>query len=151
MTDLTKRLAQLESENAALKQQLQKLQSTTQLQMQSQVIQLLQSKGAIAPDQVLGLVGDRFEQGTYGLQARTDEHTTIPAEDYIKRLKLDPEYCHHFGAPPATETVPVPPNLKNPWQKETWNLTEQGRVYRANPALARQLAEQAGTTLKLKL
>ncbi len=37
----------------------------------------------------------------------------------------------------------------NPWAKETWNLTEQGRLVRDNPALAKQMAAQAGVTLDI--
>lgn len=33
---------------------------------------------------------------------------------------------------------------KNPWKKETWNLTEQSRLSRSNPALAAQLKAAAG-------
>ncbi|UOO87486.1 hypothetical protein [Neisseria arctica] len=39
------------------------------------------------------------------------------------------------------------PGQKNPWKKETFNLTEQGQIYRENPELARQLAAQAGQTI----
>jgi hypothetical protein len=31
----------------------------------------------------------------------------------------------------------------NPWKRETFNLTEQGRLLRDNPELARQLMAQA--------
>jgi hypothetical protein len=33
---------------------------------------------------------------------------------------------------------------KNPWAKETWNLTEQGRITRENPKLANSLRAAAG-------
>lgn len=35
------------------------------------------------------------------------------------------------------------PGQINPWKKETFNLTEQGRLLRENPELARQLMAQA--------
>lgn len=35
----------------------------------------------------------------------------------------------------------------NPWAKDTWNLTEQGRLFRENPERARALAKQAGRTI----
>jgi hypothetical protein len=35
----------------------------------------------------------------------------------------------------------------NPWKKETWNLTEQSKIFRADPDRARNLARQAGATL----
>lgn len=33
---------------------------------------------------------------------------------------------------------------KNPWSKDHWNLTEQGKLIRENPTKARQLAKEAG-------
>lgn len=33
--------------------------------------------------------------------------------------------------------------IKNPWSKEHFNLTEQGRIYRENPELAKQLQANA--------
>ncbi len=33
----------------------------------------------------------------------------------------------------------TPPGTKNPWSKEHFNLTEQGRILRENPELAKQL------------
>lgn len=35
----------------------------------------------------------------------------------------------------------------NPWKKETLNRTEQGRLFRTDPAKARRLASEAGVTL----
>jgi len=40
---------------------------------------------------------------------------------------------------PATVTTTI-----NPWAKETRNLTEQTRIYRENPQLAKQMASEAG-------
>ena len=36
------------------------------------------------------------------------------------------------------------PDVKNPWSKEHFNLTEQGRIMRENPALAARLKAEAG-------
>ncbi|WP_302806422.1 hypothetical protein [Cloacibacillus porcorum] len=35
----------------------------------------------------------------------------------------------------------------NPWKKETWNLTEQYRLYKENPVRAKAMAQEAGVTL----
>lgn len=35
----------------------------------------------------------------------------------------------------------------NPWTAENWNMTEQGKMFRENPAKAKQMAEQAGTSI----
>ena len=37
--------------------------------------------------------------------------------------------------------------VTNPWSKDAWNLTEQGRVYKENSGKAEQLAKAAGTTI----
>lgn len=35
----------------------------------------------------------------------------------------------------------------NPWAKDSWSMTEQGKLYRENPELAEQMAKSAGTTI----
>lgn len=35
----------------------------------------------------------------------------------------------------------------NPWKKDQWNMTEQGKIYKENPERAAQLAKLAGTTI----
>lgn len=37
------------------------------------------------------------------------------------------------------ESIDGTPSGKNPWSKEHFNLTEQGKIYRENPELAKQL------------
>jgi hypothetical protein len=37
----------------------------------------------------------------------------------------------------------------NPWKKETYNLTEQGRILKSDPIQAKQLAAAAGVTLNI--
>lgn len=37
--------------------------------------------------------------------------------------------------------------VSNPWSKDSWNLTEQGRIYKENSGKAEQLAKAAGTTI----
>jgi|tagenome__1003787_1003787.scaffolds.fasta_scaffold20306525_2 hypothetical protein len=38
--------------------------------------------------------------------------------------------------------------IKNPFAKDTWNMTAQGKLFQSNPDLARQLAVQAGVRLE---
>lgn len=35
----------------------------------------------------------------------------------------------------------------NPWSKDGWNMTEQGRIFRENPQRAHQMAKSAGTSV----
>ena len=36
---------------------------------------------------------------------------------------------------------------KNPWSAKTWNMTEQGKIYKENSATAEAMAKAAGTTI----
>ena len=40
-----------------------------------------------------------------------------------------------------------PSGATNPWMKDSYNLTEQGRIYRQDPAQARELAAAAGVKI----
>lgn len=48
------------------------------------------------------------------------------------------------GRKPKDTTKDTDPTLKNPFSKEHFNLTEQGRIYREDPDLAARLQQQAG-------
>src|SRR5690554_977304 len=48
------------------------------------------------------------------------------------------------GLTPADGRDLPPGGIKNPWSKEHFNLTEQGRILRENPELAEQLKSQVG-------
>ena len=66
-----------------------------------------------------------------------DEQLTALKEQYKDLFKPDlkgREPNNIGGAPPGT---------KNPWSKEHFNLTEQGRILRENPELAAQLQAAA--------
>lgn len=39
------------------------------------------------------------------------------------------------------------PSVSNPFAKETWNMTEQGKLFKENPVQARQMAAAAGMKL----
>jgi hypothetical protein len=57
---------------------------------------------------------------------------------------LQTQAPHLFQAPGGSDAGAV----KNPWLKESFNMTEQGRIYKADPDLAKQLATQAGVRLE---
>lgn len=47
----------------------------------------------------------------------------------------------------ATGSQPRGFGVTNPWAHDTWNMTEQGRIFRENQAKAEQMARAAGTTI----
>ena len=66
-----------------------------------------------------------------------DEQLTALKEQYKDLFKPDLK-----GREP-NNIGGTPPGVKNPWSKEHFNLTEQGRILRENPELARQLMASA--------
>jgi TolA-binding protein len=66
-----------------------------------------------------------------------DEQLTTLKEQYKDLFKPDLK-----GREP-NNTGGTPPGTKNPWSKEHFNLTEQGRILRENPELAKQLMTAA--------
>lgn len=66
------------------------------------------------------------------------------AQDYGLRDAKD--YRRGVGArPEKDDTGGDKPKRPSPWSAEAWNITEQGRIYRSNPQLAKSLAESAGS------
>jgi len=93
------------------------------------------------------VVIDPGDGGTrYGLtgQAALDRWT---AEIRRASPHLWPDRNGRSGTPGAAPGAL--PTGRNPWAKDTWNLTEQGRIARDNPTLARQMAAQAGVKLNI--
>ncbi|MFD1179216.1 phage scaffolding protein [Paenibacillus puldeungensis] len=57
--------------------------------------------------------------------------------------KTDDKQPRFKGSKPPEGGGSKPNGKVNPWKKETWNLTEQGRIYRDDPELAAQLKAAA--------
>lgn len=76
---------------------------------------------------------------------KLDGQSLLGLEDQVTALKYSDPYL--FGAglhgrkPNDTMTQPHP--QKNPWSKEHFNLTEQGRILREDPERAQKLKAQA--------
>lgn len=76
-------------------------------------------------------------------------------EDQLKGLRENKSFLFKpaDGQPPLKGVAPAdgkePPagGSKNPFAKESFNLTEQGRLFKADPDKARQLAKAAGVEL----
>ncbi len=77
-----------------------------------------------------------------------DEETTdtkIALLEEILQPLVDEKVMERLGTssyePPAGGGAP---KIKNPWAKETFNLTEQAKILRENPELAKKLKAMAG-------
>jgi hypothetical protein len=132
--ELSKQIKDLQDANKATKEQYEdKIRDMT-------INAAIQSKltDAKYPDLLL----TKFDQSKLsiaedGTVLGIDEQLAVLKEQYKDLFKPDlrgREPNNIGGAPPGT---------KNPWSKEHFNLTEQGRILRENPELAAQLQAAA--------
>lgn len=84
---------------------------------------------------------------------KLDGETLVGLNDQLEALKESDGYLFaeeqqqpkFSGIQPADGTKPSPGY--NPWKKESFNLTDQGKIYKENPDLAKQLMSQAGVNI----
>ena len=89
-----------------------------------------------------------YKQGGLEKFTFTKEGKPVGVEDVLKPLRESSP--HLFQTPSGTGYRPnggKTPPAKNPFAKDSFNLTEQGRLLRENPEQAKALASAAGITL----
>lgn len=71
---------------------------------------------------------------------------TSSEETLAKSIELLKQYMFPTGGTgsPGNFARPNLSSQRNPWAKEYFNLTEQGRIFKETPDLAKQLMAQAG-------
>ena len=78
-----------------------------------------------------------------------DDGKVSGLEDQLKRLQKEKAFL--FKAEPKgagySPAGGKGGSVANPFLKETWNMTEQGKMLRENPALAKEMAAAAGATV----
>lgn len=157
-----KQLAELKKsagDNEALKKQIEELQAANKKDAEehqakldelrvSTAVKLALAGDAHDPDIVLGLI-DRSV-----IKLNEDGSVKTGLDDQLKALRESKAFLFTEakegqpkikGARPA-EGGDKPKNdgTKNPWSRDHFNLTEQGRLLRENPDLAKQLQASAG-------
>ena len=132
--DLKKQLEQIRADSEAAQTELQ-----TKLERQNYDFRLekaIMNAGARKAAPVKALL----DTGKISL----DGKNLIGFDDQIKALKDSDGYlfgeAKPSGEPPAGGRTPS--ITKNPWKKENFNLTEQGRIMRENPELAQRMQSQ---------
>lgn len=134
--DLKKQIRDLQDANKAAKTEYDEKMKDMRL---STAIQI-----AIAADaQDVGIVSGLFDKsklilGDDGKVTGLDEQLTALKKDKPFLFKKGKGYEPNGGGGPLD---------KNPFAKETFNLTEQGKILRENPEQARALAAAAGVTI----
>ena len=72
----------------------------------------------------------------------------VGVDDILKPLREDKTYSHLFAEKGGAYTPKSGGGGSdvNPWAKDTFNLTKQGEIYKSDPARAKVLMQEAGTT-----
>lgn len=79
-----------------------------------------------------------------------NDGSVIGLDEQINTLKKDKPFLFKSSTEKKTGYQPTngdKPETKNPWKKETFNLTEQGKILKEDPVRAQELASAAGLNL----
>lgn len=105
----------------------------------------LTKQGVLDPDYLIYKTGG-LEKFNFDKEGKP-----IGVEEAIKPYKEDAAMAHLFKQeqqkPPYNPKNGGAGGVTNPFAKDTFNLTEQGRMLKENPAQAKELAAVAGVTL----
>lgn len=136
--------ADLQAKVTAYEQQVADLQAQAATQAKTYALTgALKDAGVIDPEYLIYKHGglEKFTFDADGKPIGTEEILKGYRESSAFLFKSDPK---PGGYNPAGGTGGA---AKNPFAKETYNLTEQGKLFRENPEQARALAAAAGVTL----
>lgn len=105
----------------------------------------LTKQGVLDPDYLIYKAGG-LEKFNFDKEGKP-----IGVEEAVKPYKEDAAMAHLFKQeqqkPPYNPKDGGTGGVTNPFAKDTFNLTEQGRMLKENPAQAKELAAAAGVTL----
>ena len=145
VADLKQQLAAKEAETEQIRQ------GYTQEQIKSATIAQLSNAGALAPDQLYRLLQENL-RAKDGQPVAVAGGVEVQIGEYIANLKNPGSgYEHHFaatnragmGVAGSARTSSLP-GQSNPWQKDTWNITQQMLLLNQDPDKARLLKAEAG-------
>lgn len=102
----------------------------------------LKEAGVVDADYII------YKQGGIDKFTFDKEGNPVGIDDVVKPLKESSP--HLFKTEPGADYKPAgggTPPSENPFAKDSFNLTEQGKLLRENPAQAKALASAAGVTI----
>lgn len=96
------------------------------------------------PDVVTSFIASRISWEEDQPFYTAEEGRLVPLEEGVKLLaNTKPGLLKSRGAGGSGYVATSSGAVKNPWSKESFNLTEQGKLLRENPALAQSLMQSA--------
>lgn len=148
---LKRDITTLTTERDDLNTQVQGFQQANTLRTVSDSLRSAATKAKVLPeaiDDIVALGQGLFEAGDNGVIAKTDLKGVtagIAPEVWLTEIKRSKPYFF-----PATQGAGGRGGQggqggTNPFSKENWNMTEQGRLVNSDRALAEQMAKNAGT------
>lgn len=135
--ELQRKVGEYETEIGKLKKQADDATKTYSLREQ------LSKQGVLDPDYLIYKVGG-LEKFTFDKDGRP-----VGIEEAVKPYKEDKVMSYLFKQERNGGYVPHNGGgaMANPFAKETFNLTEQGKLLKENPAQAKELAAAAGVSI----
>jgi len=155
-TDIQERDKQLEQlKNAAgnseeLKAQIEQLQVENQKAAEEWQAKMAQMQLDFAIDKALTAAKAKNAKAVKALldmeKVKLDGDKLLGLDDQLKAIKESDAYL--FGESGKVGSGTNPPGAGspevNPWKKETWNLTMQGKILMEDPAKATRMKAEAG-------
>lgn len=136
--ELQKRITEHEQTIETLKQEAENTRKTYALKEQ------LTGAGVLDPDYII------YKQGGVEKFTFDDSGKPVGIDDILKPMREAENTAHLFRQDVKRDYTPVgggSPSGKNPFAKDSWNLTEQGKLLKENPQQAKILAAEAGITI----
>lgn len=126
--------------------EIENLQNSSREERQTYALKEQLSKaGVIDPDYLI------YKAGGVGKFVFDKENNPIGVEDVIKPYRADKSMAHLFkqeqGKSGYSPQGGEGEHSENPFAKETFNMTKQGEILRANPEQARAMAAAAGVNI----
>lgn len=126
--------------------EIENLQNSSREERQTYALKEQLSKaGVIDPDYLI------YKAGGVGKFVFDKENNPIGVEDVIKPYRADKSMAHLFkqeqGKSGYSPQGGEGEHSENPFAKETFNMTKQGEMLRANPEQARAMAAAAGVNI----
>lgn len=134
---LQNKISEHETTIAQLKADAKNARKTYELKEQ------LSKEGVTDPDYII------YKKGGIDKFTFDAEGKPIGVADVVKTFKEDNSMAHLFQKTQQSYTPVGGSGQKtvNPFEKETFNLTEQGKLLKENPAQAKEMAVAAGITI----
>ena len=154
--DLTARDTQLEELKKAagtseeLKAQIEQLQAENQKAAEEWQAKLAQMQLDFAIDKALTAAKAKNAKAVKALldmeKVKLDGEQLLGLDDQLKELQKSDAYL--FGESGKVGSGTNPPGAgtgeANPWKKDSWNLTQQGKILLEDPAKATRMKAEAG-------